>query len=87
MHAACHAHSVYGKAWSAFGRELDMITQDSLRFYNAHGVYKQFGGVVLASEEGDRIAQALGMFLANASALRGEQFSDRKCYAKNTRKR
>ncbi|KAF2250922.1 class II aldolase/adducin domain-containing protein [Trematosphaeria pertusa] len=60
VHAACHAHSVYGKAFSAFGRELDMITQDSLRFYKSHGVYQQFGGVVLASEEGRRIAEALG---------------------------
>ncbi|KAF2470001.1 arad-like aldolase/epimerase, partial [Lindgomyces ingoldianus] len=60
VHAACHAHSTYGKAFSAFGRELDMITQDSLRFYKSHGVYKQFGGVVLASEEGERIAKALG---------------------------
>lgn len=60
VHAACHAHSVYGKAFSAFGRELDMITQDSIRFYKNHGVYKQFGGVVLASEEGERIADALG---------------------------
>lgn len=58
--AACHAHSVYGKAFSAFGRELDMITQDSIRFYKSHGVYKDFGGVVLASEEGERIADALG---------------------------
>ncbi|OAG09402.1 arad-like aldolase/epimerase [Paraphaeosphaeria sporulosa] len=60
VHAACHAHSVYGKAWSVFGKELDMITQDSIRFYKSHGVYKQFGGVVLASEEGERIADALG---------------------------
>lgn len=60
VHAACHAHSVHGKAFSAFGRELDMITQDSLRFWRSHGVYKQFGGVVLASEEGRRIAEALG---------------------------
>jgi len=60
VHAACHAHSTYGKAFSAFGRELDMVTQDSLRFYKSHGVYKQFGGVVLASEEGKRIAEALG---------------------------
>lgn len=60
VHAACHAHSVHGKAFSAFGRELDMITQDSVRFYKSHGVYKQFGGVVLASEEGERIADALG---------------------------
>jgi ribulose-5-phosphate 4-epimerase/fuculose-1-phosphate aldolase len=58
--AACHAHSVFGKAFSAFGRELDMITQDSVRFYQSHGVYKDFGGVVLASEEGERIADALG---------------------------
>ncbi|KAH7380252.1 class II aldolase/adducin domain-containing protein [Phaeosphaeria sp. MPI-PUGE-AT-0046c] len=58
--AACHAHSVFGKAFSAFGRELDMLTQDSVRFYKSHGVYKDFGGVVLASEEGERIADALG---------------------------
>lgn len=38
VHAACHAHSVYGKAFSVFGRELDMMTQDSLRFYKSHAV-------------------------------------------------
>ena len=60
VHAACHAHSVYGKAWSAFGRELDMITQDALRFYKSHSVYTDFKGVVLDSEEGIRIGRALG---------------------------
>ena len=58
--AACHAHSVYGKAFSAFGRELDMMTQDSLRFYKNHSVYPQFGGVVFDREEGRRIAEHLG---------------------------
>jgi len=58
--AACHAHSVYGKAWSVFGRELDMMTQDALRFYQSHAVYDNFGGVVLDREEGKRIAKALG---------------------------
>jgi ribulose-5-phosphate 4-epimerase/fuculose-1-phosphate aldolase len=58
--AACHAHSVYGKAWSVFGRELDMITQDALRFWRSHAVYDSFGGVVLDREEGRRIARALG---------------------------
>jgi ribulose-5-phosphate 4-epimerase/fuculose-1-phosphate aldolase len=58
--AACHAHSVAGKAFSAFGRHLDMITQDSLRFYKSHGVYAHFGGSVLDREEGQRIASALG---------------------------
>ena len=58
--AACHAHSTHGKAFSAFGRELDMMTQDSLRFYKSHAVYPQFGGVVFDREEGQRIAQHLG---------------------------
>ena len=60
MHAACHAHSVYGKAFSVFGRELDMITQDSLRFYKSHAVYDNFGGIVLDREEGKRISKCLG---------------------------
>jgi len=60
VHAACHAHSVYGKAYSTFGRPLDMITQDALRFYNSHFVYDNFGGIVLDREEGVRIAKCLG---------------------------
>ncbi|KAI2606140.1 arad-like aldolase/epimerase [Hypoxylon fragiforme] len=60
VHAACHAHSVHGKAFSVFGRELEMITQDACRFYKSHGVYRDFRGVVLDSEEGQRIAKALG---------------------------
>jgi ribulose-5-phosphate 4-epimerase/fuculose-1-phosphate aldolase len=60
VHAVCHAHTVYGKAWSCFGKPLEMLTQDSCKFYNAHSVYNSYGGVVLAAEEGDRIAAALG---------------------------
>jgi len=60
VHAACHAHSVHGKAFSAFGRHLEMLTQDSLRFYRSHGVYTHFGGVVVDRDEGERIASALG---------------------------
>jgi len=60
VHAACHAHSVYGKAWSVFGKELDMMTQDALRFYKSHAVYTDFKGAVLDREEGRRIAEALG---------------------------
>jgi len=60
VHAACHAHSVYGKAWSVFGRPLEMITQDACRFYKSHGVYTDFRGIVLDREEGQRIARALG---------------------------
>ncbi|KAI0407585.1 class II aldolase/adducin N-terminal [Xylaria palmicola] len=58
--AACHAHSVHGKAFSAFGRELEMLTQDACRFHRSHGVYRDFRGVVVDAEEGRRIAAALG---------------------------
>lgn len=60
VNAACHAHSVYGKAWAAFGKELDMLDQDACIFYKKHAVYNDFGGVVLDSEEGKRLAEALG---------------------------
>ncbi|ODV58238.1 putative aldolase [Ascoidea rubescens DSM 1968] len=60
VNAACHAHSIYGKAYSCFGKPLQMLSQDSCLFYNAHGVYKDFGGVVLEQKESNQIAQALG---------------------------
>lgn len=60
LHAACHMHSPYGRAWSTFGRGIDMLNQDSCMFYEDLAVYAAFGGVVLAPEEGVNIARALG---------------------------
>ncbi len=58
--AAAHAHSLYGKAWSSLGRLLDPITQDACAFYQDHGLFDDYTGVVYETTEGDRIAQALG---------------------------
>lgn len=58
--AAAHAHSLYGKAWSSLGRLLDPLTQDSCAFYEKHGLFDNFSGVVLEASEGARIAQTLG---------------------------
>jgi ribulose-5-phosphate 4-epimerase/fuculose-1-phosphate aldolase len=58
--AAAHSHSIYGKAWSALGRLLDPITQDSCFFYENHVLFEDFTGVVLDNSEGKRIAEALG---------------------------
>ena len=58
--AAAHAHSVHGKAWSSLGRMLDPITQDACAFYNDHGLFDDYTGVVLDPEEGKRLAEALG---------------------------
>jgi ribulose-5-phosphate 4-epimerase/fuculose-1-phosphate aldolase len=58
--AAAHAHSMYGKAWSALGRLLDPITQDACAFYEDHSIFQDFTGVVYDPAEGRRIADALG---------------------------
>ncbi|ODQ67938.1 putative class II aldolase/adducin domain protein [Nadsonia fulvescens var. elongata DSM 6958] len=59
INAACHTHSVYGKAYSAFGKPIEMLNQDACTFYNSHSVYEGFGGIVLDDEEGKQIATAL----------------------------
>lgn len=58
--AAAHSHSMYGKAFSALGKLLDPLTQDSCAFYEDHAIFPHFSGVVLDAEEGDRIAEFLG---------------------------
>lgn len=37
-----------------------MLTQDACLFYENQSVYENFGGIVLAAEEGEQIAEALG---------------------------
>ena len=58
--AAAHAHSIYGRTWSAMGRLLDPITQDSCAFYEDHGLFDDYTGVVNDLSEGKRIGIALG---------------------------
>src|SRR5579862_1401318 len=58
--AAAHAHSVHGKAWSSLGRLVDPLTQDSCAFYGDHALFDDYTGVVVDTEEGKRIAHALG---------------------------
>src|SRR4029078_7873242 len=60
MNAAAHAHSINGKAFSSLGIELDHITQDGCALYGEHAVFDDYTGVVLDTEEGKRIAHALG---------------------------
>ncbi|MEU9095845.1 class II aldolase/adducin family protein [Streptomyces sp. NPDC048428] len=58
--AAAHAHSTYGKAFSSLGVRLDPLTQDACAFYEDHGLYTDYQGVVNDTEEGRRIGRALG---------------------------
>jgi ribulose-5-phosphate 4-epimerase/fuculose-1-phosphate aldolase len=58
--AAAHSHSMYGKSWSTLGRLLDPLTQDACIFFEDHGLFDSYTGVVLDPDEGKRIAHALG---------------------------
>lgn len=84
VHAACHTHSVYGKAFSALGRPLDIISQDACTFYKNHSVYNDFGGVALDAEEGKAIAKSLGngkgVILQNHGLLTVGQTVDEAAY-------
>lgn len=58
--SAAHAHSRYGVTFSALGRLLEPISQETCSFYKDHGLYDGYGGVAVELEEGDIIARALG---------------------------
>lgn len=60
VNAACHSHTIYGRAFCSLGRKLETITQDACAFHNDHVVYESFNGVVLAAEEGHNIARTVG---------------------------
>ncbi|KAF8329346.1 class II aldolase/adducin N-terminal [Cantharellus anzutake] len=56
----CHIHSTHGMAFSALGRHLDMLTQESAVFFEEHNLYAGSGELVSKSQEGREVAEALG---------------------------
>ncbi len=58
--AAAHAHSIYGKAFASLGEKLAPITQDACAFYEDHGLFNDYTGIVNELDEGKKIAKALG---------------------------
>jgi ribulose-5-phosphate 4-epimerase/fuculose-1-phosphate aldolase len=58
--AAAHSHSLHGKAFSSLGLTLDPLTQDACAFFEDHGLYTDYRGVVNDLEEAERIGRALG---------------------------
>ena len=49
--AMCHAHTVYGTAFAALGRQLDPISQDAAAFFEDHVVIKDEAGQVAVEEK------------------------------------
>lgn len=60
VNAVAHAHTKYGRAFSALGETLKPISQDACVFYENHSVFETFTGVVAELAEGDMIAESLG---------------------------
>ncbi|PBP22334.1 hypothetical protein BUE80_DR006890, partial [Diplocarpon rosae] len=60
VNCVAHSHSIHGRAFSTLGRALDITTQDACAFFDDLALYTSFRGVVLAAEEGQAIAAALG---------------------------
>ena len=59
VNAVAHTHSTFGMTWSTLGRLLDPISQDSCSFFNRHGLYQEYNGVVLDYNEGKRLGELL----------------------------
>lgn len=57
--AAAHAHGPAGKTLSALEMDIEPLTQDACAFYQDVGIYDDYTGVVLDSEEGKKIGHAL----------------------------
>jgi ribulose-5-phosphate 4-epimerase/fuculose-1-phosphate aldolase len=58
--AAANTRSLPGKAFASLGVPLEAITQDACAFFEDHGIYSDYRGVVNDTEEGRRIGVALG---------------------------
>ena len=59
--AACHAHAMYSKTFSALGVPLEMITQDHCMFYNDVAMHSDDGGAIVTDlASGQKLAESLG---------------------------
>lgn len=58
--AAAHAHSVHGTAWSALGRQLQPLTNESCMFFEDHALHDDHTGVTLEELKAKAIAHSLG---------------------------
>jgi len=57
--AVCHAHSLYGSAWSTFARPVDPITQDTAIFFEDQAIITE-PRLSLDAASADQFAAAFG---------------------------
>lgn len=59
VEAVCHAHSTYGSAWSAYGRPVQPLTQDTALFFEDQGIIVE-PRVAMDAAQADEFAAAFG---------------------------
>jgi ribulose-5-phosphate 4-epimerase/fuculose-1-phosphate aldolase len=58
--AVCHAHTIFGTAFSALGTKIEPITQDAAAFYEDHVVIVEDAGkVAVEVDAGHKVARAI----------------------------
>lgn len=82
----CHAHTVYGTAFSALGKQIEPISQDAAAFYGDHVVIGDDAGQVAVDvKSGHRVANAFagvkaaihqnhGLFTASRHSIESAAF-------------
>lgn len=58
--SSVHVHSVYGRAWSTFGKKLQPLNHDVCAFYSDHEIFNEFDWKVNKTNKARRIAESLG---------------------------
>ena len=58
--AIAHAHTRFGRAWSATGKPLEPLSQDACAFHDDLSIFDEYSGVVYDTDEGGALARALG---------------------------
>jgi ribulose-5-phosphate 4-epimerase/fuculose-1-phosphate aldolase len=60
VHAVVHTHSPLGVVFSATGKKLSAIDQNSCMFFEDHGLYDEYNGPVTDQEDATKMVKALG---------------------------
>ncbi len=73
VHCIAHTHPPAGSAFSSLGILMEPLDQTSCSFYEDHGLYKEYTGIVVEQEQTNDIVSALGstraLILANHGLL------------------
>lgn len=60
VNCACHTHPPAGSAYSALSIPLEPLDQTGCSFFEDHGIYREYDGIVLTSGQARGIIESIG---------------------------